>query len=132
MSTINLIVGGVDVSDFVEAETYSCIRKDIIPKSFTRYDGVVIAPRSGYKYQVDVTLSLPEKKAAALAAALDNDSISVTFTDLLSKADGMVSTALFDRPENIGGSISAETDDGDEWEIELSLTSHLQSVSGSL
>jgi len=44
----------------------------------------------------------------------------------------MVSTALFDRPENIGGSISAETDDGDEWEIELSLTSQLQSVSGSL
>lgn len=133
MSTINLIIGGVDFSEYVEKEDYSCIRKDVIPKTFTNYDGLVIAPRSGYYYELSVQFSeLPEDVASSLAKCLDSDTISVTFTDLLSAAEDGTTTAYFNRPAEIGGSIAAETSDGDLWDMKVSLTSVVTAVSGSL
>lgn len=133
MSTINLIIGGVDFSDWVEADSYSCIRRDIVPYSFTNYNGAEYAPRSGYRYELSVNLNeLPETAASALAKALDNDKIKVRFTDLLSSSEDGTTEAYFDRPEEIGGSIAAETDDGDLWDMKISLTSAVTAVSGSL
>ena len=132
MSTINLIIGGVDFSEWVEADSYSCIRRDIVPHSFTNYDGAEY-PRSGYRYELSVNLSeLPEAAASALAKALDHDVIPITFTDLLSDSEDDTTTASFKRPEEIGGSIAAETDDGDLWDMKISLTSAVTAVSGSL
>ena len=133
MSTINLIIGEVDFSDWVEADSYSCIRRDIVPYSFTNYNGSEYAPRSGYRYELSVNLNeLPEATASALAKALDNDKIKVRFTDLLSSSEDGTTEAYFDRPEEIGGSIAAETDDGDLWDMKISLTSAVTAVSGSL
>lgn len=133
MSTINLIIGGVDFSEYVEKEDYSCIRRDVIPKSFTNYDGSVIAPRSGYYYELSVQFSeLSEDVASSLAKCLDSDTIAVTFTDLLSAAEDGTTAAYFNRPAEIGGSIAAETSDGDLWDLKVSLTSAVIAVSGSL
>lgn len=133
MSTINLIIGGVDFSEWVEVENYSCIRRDIVPHSFTNYDGTEYAPRSGYRYELSVNLNeLPETAASALAKVLDHDVIPVKFTDLLSDSEDGTTTASFERPEEIGGSIAAETDDGDLWNMKISLTSAVTAVSGSL
>lgn len=133
MSTINLIIGGIDFSEWVETDSYTCVRRDIVPYSFTTYNGSEYAPRSGYRYELSVNLSeLPETAASALAKALDNDKIKVKFTDLLSDAEDGTTEAYFDRPEEIGGSIAAETDDGDLWDMKISLTSAVTAVSGSL
>ena len=133
MSTINLIIGEVDFSDWVEADSYTCIRRDIVPYSVTNYNGAEYAPRSGYRYELSVNLNeLPEAAASALAKALDNDKIKVRFTDLLSSSEDGTTEAYFDRPEEIGGSIAAETDDGDLWDMKISLTSAVTAVSGSL
>lgn len=133
MSTINLIIGGVDCSEWVETDSYTCVRRDIVPYSFTNYDGAEYAPRSGYRYELSVNLNeLPEAAASALAKALDNDKIKVKFTDLLSDYEDGTTEAYFDRPEEIGGSIAAETDDGDLWDMKISLTSAVTAVSGSL
>lgn len=133
MSTINLIIGGVDFSEYVEAESYSCTRKDIVPNSFTDIGGAEVAPRSGYYYELSVHFSeLPERFAASLAKALDNDKVCVKFTDLLSTSSDGTTTAYFNRPSEIGGSIAAETNDGDLWDMKISLTSIITAVSGSL
>ena len=133
MSTINLIIGGVDFSEWVETDSYTCIRRDIVPFAFTNHDGAEYAPRSGYRYELSVNLNeLPEAAASVLAKALDNDKIKIKFTDLLSDAEDGTTEAYFDRPEEIGGSIAAETDDGDLWDMKISLASAVTAVSGSL
>ena len=133
MSTINLIIGEVDFSEWVEADSYTCVRRDIVPFAFTNYDGAEYAPRRGYRYELSVNLNeLPEAAASALAKALDNDKIKVRFTDLLCSSEDGTTEAYFDRPEEIGGSIAAETDDGDLWDMKRSLASAVKAVSGSL
>ena len=48
MSTINLIIGGVDVSERVEVESYSVRKVWKTASEFTKFDGNEIANRVGY------------------------------------------------------------------------------------
>lgn len=133
MSTINLIIGNTDFSEWVETDSYTCKRVDIIPKSFVCYDGYEIAKRSGYKYELSVQFTeLPDKMAMILASELDNDTIKIRFTDPLSTSDDMTTEQIFYRPAEIGGSIAVEVEGMDLWDMEVSLTSAVTAVSGSL
>ena len=130
MSTINLIIGGVDISENVETESYSVKKVWKTNAEFTDVNGEDIIRRSGFFYELSVELHLvPDTLMRSLTAALDSDSISVTFTDPHSED---CTTASFLRGDSTGGKISQELDDGLLWDMSISLTSEFVQSGGGL
>lgn len=123
MNTINLLIGGVDVSEFVETESYSVRKVRKTGQSFTKYDGTDVTPPLGFYYEITVSLEdIRDADMRALTAAVDNDDFSVTFTD---PHTSNCTTAQFVRGESTGGTVSGELDDGLYWNVSLSLKSKL-------
>lgn len=121
MSTINLIIGSVDVSENVETESYSVHKVWKTSTEFTRVDGSVITRRRGFFYELSVNLNgVHESIMHELISALDSDSIPITFSDPHSYGCTSVS---FERGESTGGEISEELDDGLYWNLNTSLKS---------
>lgn len=128
-NTINLIIGGVDISEFTERENYSINKVWKIADSFTNYDGSQISQRSGWNYKIHANLeNIPDKLMSRLTDALDNNKISITFTDPHSQNENMCTTDVFERGESTGGEIFCELDDGLRWNIDISLESEFHSV----
>ena len=129
-STITLIIGGVDISEFTERENYSINKVWKTADSFTNYDGSPVTMRSGWNYRLHASLdNIPDKLMTSLVAALDNDKISITFTDPHSPAENMCTTDIFERGESTGGEVFCELDDGLRWNIDISLDSEFHSIS---
>ena len=123
-STINLIIGGVDVSEYTERENFSVSKVWKTADSFTNYDGTEITVRSGWNYNIKASFdNIPDTLMYKLTAALDSDSISITFTDPHSRSEDMCTTDTFLRGESTGGTVSCELDDGLRWNINISLDS---------
>lgn len=74
---------------------------------------------------------VPTSVVKPLAAAMDADDISVTFTNLLATNEDMTTTAEFKRPE-ITYTLMHELDDGDYWDYTINLTSKIVPASGGL
>lgn len=130
MSTINLIIGGVDISENVEAESYSVDKVWKTNTEFTDVDGNDTVRRSGYFYELSVDLNdIPDDVMRSLAAALDSDTVSVTFTDPHSEN---CTTADFLRGERTGGRVSRELDDGLYWDMNIALKSKFYPSGGGL
>ncbi len=128
-NTINLIVGGVDVSEFVERENYSIKKVWKTENSFTDSDGKEIIRRIGWNYQLSASFeNIPDELMKRLTAALDNDTISITFTD--PHSENMLTTDDFQRGESTGGKVSYELDDGLYWNFSFDLTSEFHSGGG--
>lgn len=130
---INLIIGGVDVSTCVNVESYNMAFKPQYDENvFTNYDGNEEKSLTGGKYYISLTLEkIPTSVVKPLAAAMLNDNIAVTFTDLLAANTDMTTTANFERPEIIY-TLMHELDDGDYWDYTINLTSKLVPASGGL
>lgn len=129
-NTITLIIGGVDISEFTERENYSINKVWKAADSFTNYDGSQIIKRSGWNYTLRARLeNIPDKLMSELTAALDNDKISITFTDPHSTGENMCTTDIFERGESTGGEVFCELDDGLRWNIDISLDSEFHSLS---
>lgn len=130
MSTINLIIGGVDISEYVETESYSVRKVQKVASEFTRYDGSDVMKRSGYYYELSVNFEdIHNAVILSLISALDSDKIEITFTDPHS-AD--CTTASFQRGESTGGEISKELDDGLYWNLGISVKSEIIPAEGCL
>ena len=130
-STINLIIGGVDVSEYTERENFSVSKVWKISDSFTNYDGTEITDRSGWNYNIKASFeNIPDTLMYKLTAALDSDSISITFTDPHSRSEDMCTTDTFLRGESTGGTVSCELDDGLRWNISISLDSVFHAADG--
>lgn len=130
MSTINLIIGGIDVSELVEPESYSVRKAWKIASEFTKFDGNEIVNRSGYYYELSVNLEdIPDMVMRSLTRALDSDKIESTFTDPHS-AD--CTTAFFQRGESTGGKVANELDDGLYWDLSISVKSEVIPAEGCL
>ena len=129
--TIKFIIGGVDVSEYAERENYSVRKVWKISDSFTNYDGSVITSRSGWNYNIRASFeNIPDTLMRQLTAALDNDSIPITFTDPHSSGEDMCTEDTFLRGESTGGTVSCELDDGLRWNISISLDSIFHAADG--
>ncbi len=130
MKTITLIIGGVDVSEFVTTSDYSVQKVQKIKSQFENYDGTEVLKRSGWHYQIRVSFEdIPDTIMSALTQALDNDNIPVKFTDPHSPADDGCTTVTFKRPQSTGGTVSAELDDGLRWDLSITLDSEFIAAS---
>ena len=130
MNTINLIAGGVDVSERVEPESYSVRKVWKTSSEFTKYDGNEIVSRSGYYYELSVRLEdIPDTVMRALTGALDSDKIEITFTDPHSDD---CTTAYFMRGDSTGGEVVNELDDGLYWNLSISVKSEVIPAGGYL
>lgn len=130
MNTINLIIGGVDVSENVRCGSYRVQKIIKRGTEFTAFDGSEKVRNIGQYYELRTSLEmLPDNIMRQLTAALDSDKIDITFTDPHSSDS---TTAVFMRGENTGGEISHELDDGLYWSTTVSLRSELITVSDGL
>ncbi len=130
MSTINLIIGGIDVSENVQKNSYQIQKIIKRGTEFTAFDGSETIRNIGQYYELHTSLEmLPDSLMRQLTAALNNDKIDVTFTDPHS-ADN--TTIAFLRGENTGGEICNELDDGLYWNTSISLKSELTPVGDGL
>ena len=130
MSTINLIIGGVDISENVETESYSVSKVWKTNAEFTDIDGNDVVRRSGFFYELSVDLHhVPDVLMRSLISALDSDSIPITFTDPHSED---CTTASFLRGDSTGGRVAQETDDGLLWDMGISLTSEFVPSGGGI
>ena len=130
MSTINLMIGGVDVSERVETGSYSIRKVWKTASEFTKYDGNEIVNRSGYYYELSVRLEdIPDTVMWALTHALDSDKIEITFTDPHSDD---CTTAFFTRGDSTGGEVANELDDGLYWNLSISVKSEVVPAGGYL
>ena len=124
MKTITLIIGDVDVSEYVIASDYSVQKVWKTKTSFENYDGKEISKRSGWSYQLKAGFEdLPDSIMTQLTNALDSNDITATFTDPHSPEENGCTTAVFNRPESTGGNVTAELDDGLRWETSIDITS---------
>ena len=130
-STINFIIGGVDVSEYAERENYTISKVWKTADSFTNYDGTTVTVRSGWNYNIRASFeNIPDTLMYRLTAALDNEEISITFTDPHSQNENMCTTDTFLRGESTGGTVSCELDDGLRWNISISLNSVFHAADG--
>ncbi len=130
MNTINLIIGGIDVSENIQRDGYRVQKIIKRGTEFTAFDGSETVRNIGQYYELYASLeNLPDNLMRKLTAALDNDKIDVIFSDPHS-ADS--TTAVFLRGEDTGGEISNELDDGLFWNTTISLRSELIPVSNGL
>lgn len=130
MSTINLIIGGVDVSECVEAESYSVRKVWKTASEFTKFDGNEVVKRSGHYYELSVNFEdVPDTLMRYLTRALDSDRIEITFTDPHSDD---CTTASFIRGGSTGGKIANELDDGLYWNLSISVKSEIIPAEGCL
>ena len=130
MNTINLIIGGVDVSKYVLAEGYTVqlVQKKSENSNFTNYDGRSVSKILGYYYEISASLLLvPDELSQALAAAISADKFNADFTDPFGKGN-----AIFLRDGNASFVVSAEVDEGLLWDIDISLKSELINSGGGL
>lgn len=131
MKTITLIIGGVDVSEFVTTSDYSVQKVQKIKSKFENYDGIEITKRAGWSYQIKVSFEdIPDVIMSALTQALDNEGITIKFTDPHSPDDDGCTTATFQRPQSTGGTVSAELDDGLHWDLSVNLNSEFIAATG--
>lgn len=133
MSTINLIIGGIDISEHVEVTSYSVRKVWKTASEFTKFDGNEVIKRSGYYYELSVNFEdVSDVLMCALTSALDSDTIEITFTDPHSKnADGCTA-AVFGRGESTGGKVANELDDGLYWNFGISVKSEVIPAEGCL
>ncbi len=128
-NTMTLIIGGVNMSEFTERENYSVKKIWKTENSFTNYDGNEITQRSGWNYHLKASFeNIPDEIMKELTAALDSDSIIVTFTDPHSSEENGCTTESFLRGNSTGGSVSCELDDGLRWELGIDLDSQFHAV----
>lgn len=123
MSTINLKIGGTDVSEYVLVESYTVrqIQKKSENSSFPKYDGTEVSKVLGYYYEISASLMLvPDNTAKALAAAVSWEKFNVDFTDPFGGGN-----AEFLKSDSTSFEVAAEVDDGLLWDIEISLRSNL-------
>ncbi len=119
-STITLIIGDVDVSEFVERENYSVKKVWKGENAFTDINGKDV--KLSWNYQLKASFeNVPEELMQEITSALDNDVIPITFTD--PHSENMLTTDNFQRGESTGGSVSAELDDGLRWNFSVNLMS---------
>lgn len=129
MSTINLIIGGVDVSENVGVNTYRIKKTWKLGTEFTGYDGKDVKSYTGYYYEISTALDdIPDELMSRLITALDSDTVEVTFTDPHSAAG--TTTADFLRGESTGGEVAYELDDGLYWNLSITLKTELVPSSG--
>lgn len=127
-NTIDLIIGGVDISEFVESENYSVKKIWKTSDPFTAYDGSPVSKNIGWNYSVQADLeNIPDGIMRDLTKALDNDSISVIFTDPHSESGKTADT--FRRSGTTGGSVACGLDDGLYWNVSISLNSEFHTIS---
>lgn len=121
---ITLSIGGIDVAQYVNVSSYNYKVSNIYDQNtFTNYDGNETKKLIGTRISINLTLEMVKTSVVqALAQAMSDDPVSVTFTDLLSS--GLVTTADFDKPE-INSTLKHELDDGDYWDYSISLVSKL-------
>lgn len=130
MSTINLIIGGIDISEHVEVTSYSASKVWRTASEFTKFDGNDVVKRSGYYYELSVNFEdVPDVLMRSLTRALDSDKIEITFTDPHSND---CTTAFFQRGESTGGKIANELDDGLYWNLSISVKSEVIPAEGCL
>lgn len=130
MNTINLIVGGIDVSECVQRENYRVNKIIRRGTEFTAYDGSESVHNIGQYYELNVSLEkLSDRLMRQLTAALDNEKIEIIFTDPHSLDK---TTAVFIRGDSTGGEICNELDDGLYWNASIFLKSELIPVSDGL
>lgn len=130
MSTINLMIGGVDVSERVETGSYSIRKVWKTASEFIKSDGNEIINRSGYYYELSVRLEdIPDTVMRVLTGALDSDKIEITFTDPHSSD---CTTAFFMRGDSTGGEVANELDDGLYWNLSISVKSEVVPAGGYL
>ena len=136
---ITLVIGGVDVSDYVNVSSYNYSVENVYDQNtFVNYDGDEVRNYLGVKKMLNLTLEMVKTSVVRdLAAAMSAEMISVTFTDLLS--DTLTTTADFERPQinstlkhevdsgmfPVAGTGEYEYDEGDYWDYSISLTSKL-------
>lgn len=133
MSTINLIIETVDISEWVEKESYSVRIVQEYSEEFTNYDGSKIKHRKGFHYAISLNLeNIPDSVMRELSSALDSDKISIKFTNPLSEQSDGCTTANFLRGDEIRGEIAYELDDGLRWNTSLSLKSDFFPAGDSL
>lgn len=133
MNNINLIIGGVDISEYVETDSYSARKAYEKSESFKNHDGKNIVSLKGFHYEISVKLELvPDAVMRKLTAALDSDIIPVTFTDPHSDAPDGCTTAAFLRGDSTGGEIACQLDDGFRWDLSISLDSEFVPAGGGL
>ena len=130
-STINFTIGGVYVSEYAERENYTVSKVWKTADSFTNYDGNVITYRNGWNYNIKASFeNIPDELMYRLTAALDNEEISITFTDPHSRSEDMCTTDTFVRGESTGGTVSCELDDGLRWNLGIALDSVFHAADG--
>ena len=130
MSTINLVIGGVDVGENVEVNTYRVHKVWKNGTSFTKFDGSSVERLLGYHYEINVSLTdVPDKLMRQLTSALDNNLITVKFSD--PHADD-ITEADFVRSGQTGGEVEYELADGLYWGISISLKSKFVPFGGGL
>ena len=128
-NSINLIIGGTDISEFVEQENYSIKKVWKTESQFTNFDGTEIIKYIGWNYRLSASFeNIPDDMMKKLTAALDNDVISITFTD--PHSENMITTDNFQRGESTGGSVSYGSKDGLYWSLSIDLTSGSHSGNG--
>lgn len=125
MKTITLIIGGVDMSEYTVASEYSVHKNWKTKTNFENYDGKQIIRRAGWSYHIRAGFDgeIPDVVMAELAKALNANKIVVTFTDPHSTEENGCTTMNFEKPESIGGEITAERADGLYWDTIIDLTS---------
>lgn len=128
-NTLTLIIGGADVSEFVENENYSVKKIWKTSEPFTAYDGSTVSRKIGWNYSIHADLeNIPDGLMREVTKALDNDRISVIFTDPHSESGETTDT--FKRNGTTGGSVACGLDDGLYWNVSISLDSEFHTLSG--
>jgi len=138
---ITLVIGGVDVSDYVNVSSYNYSVENVYDQNtFVNYDGEEVKNYLGIKKMINLTLEMVKTSVVRdLAVAMSAEMISVTFTDLLSSESSLTTTADFERPQinstlkhevdsgmfPVAGTGEYEYDEGDYWDYSISLTSKL-------
>lgn len=123
MSTINFIIDGTDVSEYIEAEAYSVNRVWETSEGFTDYTGKAVSFSKGYHYELSLNLEdVPDPVMRELTAALAKKTVSITFTDPHSVD---CTTAQFLRGDSTGGEASNEYDGEIHWNLSMRLKSEL-------
>ncbi len=124
---IKVIIGGTDMSPFVEQETYSVERIWNEASSFSALNGAEIKKYSGYYYAISINFEdLPDSLMSALASVVNSDKYTVEFTNPV----GTETSLEFNRAAEMKGTASCRTDEGLFWNTSISIKSIFCPLSG--
>lgn len=126
MSSLNFAVGNLDLSQYVEVETYSVGKVWEKAAEFKAMNGNNTAKYSGFRYQIQADFEgLPDTLMNALSEAVNSDGYTVSF----SNPTGGTS-AVFNRAESIKAEAAYILDGEICWNTSVSITSEFIPADG--